>query len=232
MGAARYNGAMRVLALDTSTDYLSLALWLDGSVLAHDTRAVQQHSELILPAVEALLAEGGVALAALDGVAFGAGPGGFTGLRIGCAVAQGLAFGAELPVVGISSLLALAQGSGAECAIACLDARMGEVYHATYRIASGEWQEVHAPGLYRPEQVPLPPPGAWTGVGSGFAASGAALQTRLGERLARINAEAFPHARDIAALAVARLARGEGVPAWEAAPIYIRDKVALKTAER
>ncbi len=223
---------MRVLALDTSTDYLSLALWLDGAHLGQDLRAVQQHSELILPAIEALLGEGGVRLADLDGIAFGAGPGGFTGLRIGCAVAQGLAFGADLPVVGISSLLALAQGSGAEQVIACLDARMGEVYHATYWLESGDWAEVHAPGLYRPEQTPLPPPGAWVGVGSGFAAGGAALQTRLGERLARVDAEAFPRARAIAELAVARLARGEGVPAWEAAPVYIRDKVALKTVER
>ena len=123
---------MQILAIDTSTEYLSLALWLDGRVFSRDINAGQTHSQQILPTLRELLDEAQVELNALDGIAFGAGPGSFTGLRIACGVAQGLAFGTGLPVIAVSTLQALAQQSGAEKVIACLDARMGEIYHAAY----------------------------------------------------------------------------------------------------
>lgn len=223
---------MRVLAFDTSTEYLSLALLLDDQVLAREHHAIQQHSELILPQLHALLGEAGVTLRQLDGIAFGAGPGAFTGLRIACAVAQGLAFGADRPVAGISTLRALAEQTGHDKVVACLDARMGEVYHAAYRREEGAWHEIHAPGLYSPQDIPLMAGEGWVGAGSGFAVSGAALQARLGSALCALQAELVPHAREIAQLAAIEFAHGRGVPAWEAAPIYIRDKVALKTSER
>ena len=145
---------MRLLALDTSTEYLSLALYLDGEIICRETHAGIRHSDLILPMLDGLLVEAGVSLTSLNGIAFGQGPGTFTGIRIGCGVAQGLAFGADLPVVGIPTLLALAESAEQDQVIACLDARMGEVYLAAYRREQGAWCEVHAPGLYVPKDAP------------------------------------------------------------------------------
>ncbi len=223
---------MRLLAFDTSTEYLSLALFLDGEIIARETHAGIRHSELILPMLEALMAEAGVALTSLDGIAFGQGPGTFTGIRIGCGVAQGLAFGADLPVVGIASLLALAESVEGEHVVACLDARMGEVYHAAYQRMADDWQEIHAPGLYAPNDVPELTAGHWVGVGSGFRVGEGVLRQRYARQLHAVFDERFPHAREVARLASGQLKLGRGVPAWEAAPLYVRDKVALKTSER
>lgn len=223
---------MRLLALDTSTEYLSLALYLDGEIICRESHAGIRHSELILPMLEVLLVEAGVSLASLDGIAFGQGPGTFTGIRIGCGVAQGLAFGAELPVVGISTLLALAESVEQDCVIACLDARMGEVYHAAYRRDDGDWCEIHVPGLYAPHAVPAVKGYDWVGVGNGFRVGEGVLRQRFAGQLSQVYDDRFPHAREIARLGSRQLGLGRGVPAWEAAPLYIRDKVALKMSER
>jgi tRNA threonylcarbamoyladenosine biosynthesis protein TsaB len=228
---------MRILALDTSTEYLSLALSLDGQIYVRDLHAGQTHSQRILPLVRELLTEARVEMADLDGIAFGAGPGSFTGLRIGCGVAQGLAFGANLPVVGVSTLRALAQSEaikqgGAQKVIACLDARMGEVYHAAYEKDGEAWQEVCAPGLYKPEAVPKLTGSGWTGAGSGWAAYADVLGACYHGQIATTLPNEYPHAQAIAELALPVFAAGQGKPAAEAAPIYIRNKVALKTSER
>ncbi|MBT9611747.1 MAG: tRNA (adenosine(37)-N6)-threonylcarbamoyltransferase complex dimerization subunit type 1 TsaB [Burkholderiales bacterium] len=226
---------MRLLALDTSTEYLSLALYLDGEIICRETHAGIRHSELILPMLEVLLVEAGVSLTSLDGIAFGQGPGTFTGIRIGCGVAQGLAFGADLPVVGIATLLALAESVEQDCVIACLDARMGEVYHAAYRREApteGGWREIHAPGLYAPQATPVVEGDDWVGVGSGFRVGEGALRQHYAGQVKQVFDDRFPHAREIARLASRQLSLGRGVPAWETAPLYIRDKVALKTSER
>lgn len=227
---------MRILALDTSTEYLSLALLLDGETLSRDLRAGQQHSELILPMTQELLAEAGIALRDLDCIAFGQGPGSFTGLRIGCGVAQGLAFGADLPLAPVSTLLALAQGSGHDSVVACLDARMGEVYHAIYQREHQRgqegWNTMSEAGLYSPQDVPAVEGDHWAGVGSGFSAYHEQLSARYAGRLQHIDGTRFPHAQDIATLAATMVAAGQTVAPDEAAPLYIRDKVALKTSER
>lgn len=223
---------MKILALDTSTEYLSLALWLDGQMHARDLHAGQTHSQRILPLLREMLDEAGLELAQLDGIAFGAGPGSFTGLRIGCGVAQGLAFGANLPVIGVSTLQALAQSSDADKVIACLDARMGEVYHAAYIRQGDHWQEVLAPGLYKPEAVPAIDGGDWVGVGSGWKAYAETLAQAYSGRVSGTLPDEFPHAAAIARLAQPQFAAGLSRPAAEAAPIYIRNKVALKTSER
>ena len=223
---------MRVLALDTSTEYLSLALLIDGEILVRETQAGQRHSELTLPMLEVLLVEAGVSLRSLDGLAFGQGPGSFTGIRIACGIAQGLAFGADLPVVGIPSLLALAAQSEHPRVIACLDARMSEVYHAAYQRNGEDWSEIHAPGLYSAQAVPAVIGQDWLGIGSGFKVAEGALRQRYAVHLGAVWDERYPHAREIAQLGAQRLAQGQGVAAWEAAPLYIRDKVALKTSER
>jgi tRNA threonylcarbamoyladenosine biosynthesis protein TsaB len=223
---------MRILALDTSTEYLSLALLLDSGTLSRDLRAGQQHSELVLPMAQELLAEAGVALGDLDCIAFGRGPGSFTGLRIGCGVAQGLAFGADLPVAPVCTLLALAQGSGHASVVTCLDARMGEVYHAAYRREADGWHTVHPPALYGPLEVPAIRGEGWAGVGSGFSAYLEPLSARYPGQLRQIDGTRFPHAQDIAVLAAGMVTTGQLVAPDEAAPLYIRDKVALKTSER
>lgn len=229
---------MKILALDTSTEYLSLALALDGQFYGRELLAGQTHSQRILPLLRELLDEADIELMDLDGIAFGAGPGSFTGLRIGCGVAQGLAFGANLPVVGVSTLLALAEDAGdAQQVIACLDARMGEVYHAAYRRQAGGWQEVLAPGLYAPESVPTVPQqdglaADWVGIGSGWKTYADSLQQQYAAHVQQILPDAYPRAAAIAKLALPRFAAGEARPAAEAAPVYIRNKVAMTTSER
>jgi tRNA threonylcarbamoyladenosine biosynthesis protein TsaB len=223
---------VKILALDTSTEYCSAALWHEGAVLERDVHAGQTHSELLLPMIHDVLSASGVELRELDAVAFGAGPGTFTGLRIGCGVAQGLAYGAGLPVIGVGTLLALALGSGDSRVLCCLDARMHQVYHAAYERTDRGWVTVHAPALYDPAEVPPVEGGGWSGCGSGFAAYREALAGRYAAALDRIRPEAHPRARHVAELAVAAWRRGEAVAPEAAAPYYIRDKVALKTDER
>jgi tRNA threonylcarbamoyladenosine biosynthesis protein TsaB len=226
---------MQILAIDTSTEFLSLALWLNGRVLSRDIHAGQTHSQKILPTLRTLLDEAKIELTALDGIAFGAGPGSFTGLRIACGVAQGLAFGANLPVVAVSTLQALAQQSGAEKVIACLDARMGEIYHAAYEKQNGEWLEVSAPALFKPEDAPKVNGDDWVGVGTGWLVYPDVLQAVYGEQLRETpkpDHNSHSSAGAIAELALPTFEAGLARPAYEAAPIYIRNKVALKMSER
>ena len=223
---------VKLLALDTSTESCSAALWLDGDVQADAIHAGQRHSELLLPMIDRLLRGAGMELRALDAIAFGEGPGSFTGLRIACAVAQGLAFGAAVPVVGVGTLLALAQASAAQEAACCLDARMRQVYFAAYRRSAQGWTCVHAPGVFAPDAVPHLPEGSWIGCGNGFEVYGDALRARLGPDLHAVAPVVLPHAREIAILAAAELERGGGKPAAEALPLYVRDKVALTIEEQ
>ena len=226
---------MQILAIDTSTEYLSLALWLDGRVLVRDIHAGQSHSQQILPTLRELLNEVKLDLEALDGIAFGAGPGSFTGLRIACGVTQGLAFGAGLPVVEVSTLQALAQQSGANKVIACLDARMGEIYYAAYEKKDDAWLEVIAPALFKPEQAPALQGNDWVGVGTGWLAYPEVLnqvyQDHLLE-LPKLDHSSHPTATAIAEIALPVFKSGQAKAAHEVAPIYIRNKVALKMSER
>ena len=222
---------MKILALDTSTELCSAALWLDGELDAREIVAGQRHSELLLPMIDALLLTHRLKAADLDGVAFGAGPGSFTGLRIACGVAQGIALGAGVPVAGIGTLLALAELSHAPRAVCCLDARMGEIYHAAYENRGG-WHAVHEPSLCVPGAAPELPPGSWTGCGNGFAAYREPLERRYAGRLASVRADLAPHAREIAVLAAIEFQSGNPVAAEQAAPLYVRNKIALRVDER
>ena len=223
---------MKILALDTSTELCSAALWLDGELLVREELAGQRHSELILSMVQGLLVEAGADLKSLDGIAFGEGPGSFTGLRIGCGVVQGLAFGADLQVAGVCTLLAMAEASGATRVISCLDARMGEVYHAVYEKNCNDWRICSAPGLSAAQDAPDLAGEQWTGCGNGFAAYGEALRARYAGQIESVMPAMLPHAADIARLGAAQFLRGQGWDAADAAPLYIRNKVALKTSER
>ena len=224
-----------LLAFDTATEHLSIALAVRGRVLTHEGAGGAQASAALIPALLALLAEAGVALRDLDAIAFGRGPGAFTGLRTACSVAQGLALGAGKPVLPIDTLLALAEDARAEGADelrvwALLDARMDEIYAAHYRFAAGCWSVLDAPMLTTPvalvQRWQAEPPQAVAG--HALAVFGARLAT--GD--ARCIPDARPHARAVLRLAQASWAQGGAVDAALALPLYLRDKVAQTTAER
>lgn len=223
---------MKFLVIDTSTEWCSAALWLDGRIQARRALAGQRHSSLLLPMVDELLREAGMSLRQLDGIGYGVGPGSFTGLRIACAVTQGLAFGADLPVVGVSTLESIAEQADAKQVLTVLDARMAEVYWAAYQRDGTGWRAVSEPQLALPESVAVPSGGEWVGAGNGFAALGDVLRPRLASQLARIDDALMPDAAAMAPLAAEAFERGEGMDAALAAPIYLRDKVALTIDER
>src|SRR5688572_21629290 len=213
---------MRFAALETSTEWCSVAVWRDGEIAGLERRAVNRHSEFALPMLQTLLKG-----ERLDAVAFGAGPGAFTGLRIACGLAQGLAFAEGLPVIGVSTLEALAQESGAARVVACIDARMHEVYYSALEKRAGRWHEVIAAQCVAPQSAPRPPGDGWIGVGNGFDVYAEALR----KNFSVVRTEVHPTAMAVAQLAAPRFAAGEGVDASQAAPVYLRDKVAFTREE-
>jgi tRNA threonylcarbamoyladenosine biosynthesis protein TsaB len=240
---------MRVLAIDTSTEALSIALCTERGTIERGLETARGHAEQILPLIDAVLGEANMRLSDLDGIAAGVGPGTFTGVRISVAVAQGLAYGAGLPVVPVTSLEALAFPAieaGADLVIACLDARMGEVYWGCFAadaarglIAAG------APRVGPPDSVVLPWVGGWPGGGAGGEAAGVGvrgigrgfsaypdLAERLGVQLDEQRNRALPNAREIALLGARRLIAGGGLDPAQLQPLYLRDKVALTEEER
>jgi tRNA threonylcarbamoyladenosine biosynthesis protein TsaB len=223
---------MKLLAFDTSTQWLGIACAHGGRWIEREELAGQAHSQRLLPVIDEVLAQAGIGIADLDAIAFGAGPGSFTGVRIGCGVAQGLAFGAGVPLVPVSTLEAIAESAweahGWTRVVACLDARMREVYVAAYRREGDRWIVEREPAVVRPEDV-APAEHASNGAGDGFAAY-PDLASRLA--LADVDASTIPRARAIAALAMPDVAAGRTVPASEALPLYVRHRVALTTAER
>jgi len=226
---------MRILALDTATEACSVALWTDAGVIGRCEEVGRGHAEKILGMVDATLVEAGITLAALDGIAASVGPGAFTGVRISVSVAQGLAFGAGLPVVPVTTLEALAlqvMRGGALRVLACLDARMGEVYWGCFSAdpRSGLTAE-GALAVGAAESVSVPFAGGYHGIGRGFAAY-PALAARAGLILAAGAERALPDARDMATLGAIRLRAGQGLDPAELVPRYLRDKVAETEAER
>lgn len=206
---------------------MSIAVADGARLWRHSGTGGAQASSTLIPAIQALLAEAGLGLRQLDAIAFGHGPGSFTGLRTACSVAQGLAFGAGLPVLGVDTLMAVAeqarQQHGCTRVLAVLDARMDQVYAGAYEYGGDRWQRQGAFSLDRPEALALAP--GWTLAGNAFDAYGGRLPA--GPRVA-----ARPDAAVLVALAPALLAAGDAVPADQALPLYIRDKVAQTTDER
>jgi tRNA threonylcarbamoyladenosine biosynthesis protein TsaB len=219
-----------ILAIETSTELASVALLQDDRVVQKETSGVHTHSQTVLPMVQALLQDAGISLSHCDAIAFGSGPGSFTGVRTACGVAQGLAFGQDLPVIPVVTLQAVAQAcreeSGAEDVLVILDARMGEVYWAQYHYANA-WETVLAPRLSAPSVV----------VASGdVVACGNGLATYANEFTTLVAHATYPHvmphAAQVATLARVAFAAGDTVAARDAQPLYVRDKVALTTEER
>ena len=223
----------RLLAIETATEACSVALLRGEEVWERFEIAPRRHAALLLPFAEGLLAEAGIALHQLDGIAYGRGPGAFTGLRIAAGMAQGMAFGAGLPVIPVSTLAALAQGvvreQGARQVLVALDARMQEVYWGAYRCArDGLVEVVGEECVTAPARVPVPAGGVWSAAGSGWASYGDILTERCDLPAERVHADRQPHAADTARLAAALLRRGSVLAAQEAAPVYLRDRVADK----
>lgn len=223
---------MNLLALDTSTEYLSLAILKGEALYTFDVNAGQSHSQIILPQLQLLLAEAGLQLHDLQGIAFGAGPGSFTGVRIAAGVVQGLALGANLPILPVCTLEALAETSGLERVVACLDARMGEIYHAVYDKTAHGWCVQVPPSVCKPEAAPAFAGQDYVGVGSGWQTYSTQLSALYSSQITATQPEALPTATAILQIAKSVFAAGKGLPAIEANPIYIRNRVALKSAER
>lgn len=220
---------MKLLAFDTATDACTVAVWIDGDV--HERLETdRRHAERLLVLIDEVLAEAQTSLKDLDALAFGRGPGSFTGLRVSAGIAQGLAFGADLPVIPISSLAALAQCAHAENVLAAFDARMQQVYWAAYvRGADGQVEVCGEEIVVAPTAVPVPTTSTWVGVGSGWDQYGTVLAARIGDRLERWQPGIYPSARAVAELGVRDFRAGKAVAAEQALPVYIRDNVAVKS---
>ncbi len=221
--------SVKLLALDTAGPRCSVALLLDGRLTELDAPAERVQAESVLPLVERLLRDAGITLKRLDAIAFGRGPGAFTGLRVATSVAQGLAYGAGLPVVPVSDLAALAAAAmrlhNADRVMACLDARMHEVYWAAYEAKGGEIVALTEEALSPPAMVTPPSAGPWFGAGPGWGAYGDALKSRV-TGLSGMDATLLPAAGDIAHLGERAFREGRVVAPAKALPVYLRDKVA------
>lgn len=222
---------MLILALETSTEQGSCALWRDGTVTERFCPDKRPHSETLLPLVRELLHEQGVQVDDLDAIAFGVGPGAFTGLRVACGAAQGLAVVAGVPLIPVTSLEVLAQQSGAARVVTLLDARMGEIYSGCYERVQDVYVLRGEIRVSAPAEVALPAGEGWHACGNGLSAYPALFERVL---MAGIPADqgTLPRAATVASIAAGRAAVGEGIDAALAAPLYIRDKVAKTVAER
>ena len=222
---------MNLLAVETSTELCSVALMRDGELFVEEALAENRHSEMLVPMIRRILARARLAPRQMDAFAFGQGPGSFTGLRIACGIVQGLAFASERPVVPVPTLLALAEQSNEGRVIAALDARMGEAYVAAYARNADDWDEVIAPRVCAEGSTPPLPGRRWAATGSGFDRH-AWLRDAYREPVEMLLEGDLPRAGAIARIATRRFGRSGGVPAEQAAPLYLRDKVALTTEER
>jgi len=222
---------LNLLAVETSTELCSVALLRGGELFVEEVMAENRHSELLAPMIRRALERAHLTARQMDAFGFGQGPGSFTGIRIACGVIQGLAFAAGRPVVPVASLLALAEQTHEGRAIAALDARMGEAYVAAYARNGDDWDEVIAPRLADAASLPPLPGPRWAATGSGFDRHPWLRDAYRTSVEMRYEGD-LPRAGSVARIAARRFARGAGIPAERAAPLYLRDKVALTTEER
>lgn len=223
---------MNLLAVETSTELCSVAVLRGPDLFVEEELAGNRHSEVLVPMLQRALARARLAARGIHAFAFGQGPGSFTGIRIACGIVQGLAFAAGRPVVPVPSLLALAEQTSDARVVAALDARMGEAYLAAYARNGPDWDEVIAPRLVGPaDSLPSLPGRQWAGTGSGFDRHEWLREGYRRPVEMRYEGD-LPRAGAVARVAVRRFARGGAVAAERAAPLYLRDKVAMTTEER
>jgi tRNA threonylcarbamoyladenosine biosynthesis protein TsaB len=221
---------MQILALEPSTESGSCALWQDGAVIERICPPGRSHSETLLPLVRELMAEGGISVGQLDAIAFDAGPGAFTGLRVACGAAQGLAVAAGLPLVPVVSLEVMAATSGADRVISLLDARMGEVYGASYQRREDGYELFGEILVRSPDDIDMPGTD-WLACGNALTAY-PALAGRLNAAGIALMPAILPEASWLARLGAIKFAAGQGIDPALAVPLYIRDKVAKTIRER
>lgn len=222
---------MNILAFDTSTSACSVALYIEDSPAGGQTFSTheiipKQHTLAILPMIQSLLDSAGTTVEALDAIAFGCGPGSFTGIRIAASLAQGLAFAGSLPVIPISSLAATAQAAtmqhGWQHILVAVDARMSQVYWGAFQVQDGMVSPVFPEEIADPASVQVPPAGAWCGVGDGWCVYNDQLISAVGNTPQQIDSEGVPSAEAILILAKERYRRKDWVGAAEALPVYLR----------
>ena len=224
---------VKILAIETATEACSAALLVDNAIAQEFRIAPREHAKIILPMIDSLLASAEISVNQLDAIAFGRGPGSFTGLRIATGITQGIAFSAGLPVAPVSTLAALAMGCVRQQQVtrvlAALDARMQEVYWAMYQTSqSGRVELQGTEAVVSPDQVTVPESGSWTGAGSGWETYHERLQRRCDNMVESVYTDQYPQAEDIARLAVAVIETRQTVAAEQAQPVYLRDRVADK----
>ena len=219
---------LKLLAIDTATEACSAALLVDDEIEEEFEIAPRRHAELILPMVNSLLGIAELGLTDLDALAFGRGPGAFTGLRIAAGVIQGLAFAAGLPVIPVSTLAALALNCEheSERRLCAIDARMGEIYWCTYAMdADGMPVATGVEQVSAPDSVSIPDDGRYFGLGTGWGSYADVLREALGAGCAGYDGNRYPRARDILVLARAEYESGRSLTAEDAVPVYLRDQV-------
>lgn len=223
---------MKLLAIETSTEACSVAVYVDGEVRERHELAPRRHTQLVLPWADALLAEAGLRKSQLDAIAVGRGPGAFTGVRLAIAIVQGLALALDRPVLPVSTLAVLAMQGQGDDILAAIDARMGEVYLGAFRRTPDGLVAATGPEVIVPPSQAARPSAPVQGVGTGFGAESGALVARLGDSLRGFDASALPRAADLCRLAAAAFARGEAIAPDALEPAYLRDKVALTLEEQ
>ena len=228
---------MKLLAIETASDACSVALWLDGEKFGRFEISPRMHNELVTPMLTSVLAEAGCKLSDLDALAFGRGPGSFTGVRIAASYVQGLSCATGLPVVPVSSLQTVAQGiyrlHGYKQVIVAFDARLAEVYWGAFALDDqGIMQSVRQEAVEKPVQIQATFSGDWMGAGKGWGVYGQILQERLGAAvISRQMPDVYPDAQDVASLAVVAFSNGLAVRASDAVPVYLRDQVVSVSVE-
>jgi tRNA threonylcarbamoyladenosine biosynthesis protein TsaB len=230
---------INLLAIDTATEACSVALQYNGELYTRAKIAPREHGELILPMVDEVLKEAGVKLSQLDAIVYGQGPGAFTGLRICISVVQGLAFGSELPVIGVSSLQAMAQGlllnQQEKHVLAAIDARMGEVYWGQYQEHQGIMELVGEESVIAPEFVTITEPDTsiiYNAVGTGWKTYPTVMSKQLNVPAVIHKEPLYPMAEFMLPIAEKLFKEGKAIPAEQAIPVYLRDNVAKKAKQR
>lgn len=227
---------MKLLAVETATEACSAALMMDGEITEQFSLAAKEHTKLILPMIASLMSEASLTPSDLDGLAFGCGPGSFTGVRIATGIIQGIAFALDLPVVPVSNLAVIAQDffdkNDENLAFVAMDARMDEIYWGVYQRNASGYAELIGKEAVTPASEIEYPDVSGVGIGSGWKVYGQELLTRLSHRVIRHEVDNLPRARAVARLGAEGFKLGLAVPVEHAMPVYLRDKVAKKESER
>ena len=222
---------MKILSLDTSTEYMSLGLKIDEDFYSINIKAGQTHSEIVLPEIKKLLSEHQLTITDLDAVAFGRGPGSFTGIRIACGIAYGLGYGASIPVIGVNNLLALAEASGKDKVVSGIDARMGEIYLSAYIKEGKTFSEPMLEGVYKPHELPQLKGLGWTLVGNAIETYEKQMKDHFGQQIEEVIFGPYEVVESISKLAMPFI-KNKLFKLIHAEPLYLRNKVAFTTEER